>query len=93
MQNVLLTSTSKLFTISGIRKAVPTLKSNKSSGIDQINIELIKYSLEVLHEKIADIYKNIAATRKHPNEITYGILRALKKPGIARVPTSNLREQ
>ena len=64
---------SKLFTPSEIRKAVRTLKSDKSSGMDQINIELIKYSLAVLHEKIADIYKIIAATRKQPNEITHEI--------------------
>ena len=91
--NVLPTPMSKLFTPSEIRKAVRTLKGNKSSGMDQINIELIKYSLAVLHEKIADIYKIIAATRKQPNEITHEIERALKKPGKPGVPTSNLCEQ
>ena len=39
--------------------------------MDQINVELIKYSPEVVYEKIAAIYKNIAATGKHPNEITH----------------------
>ena len=44
--------------------------------MDQINIELIKYSPEVMYE-IADIFNNIAATWKHPNEITHIILRVL----------------
>ena len=56
----------------------------------QINVELIKYSPEVVFKKIADICNNIAATRKHPNEITHGILRALQKPGKPKGPTSNL---
>ena len=59
--------------------------------MDQINVELIKYSLEFVYEKIAAIYNNITATGKHPNEITHGILRALQKPGKAKGPTSNLR--
>ena len=91
MQKVLPTPMSTLFTSSEIRKAVWTLKNNKSPGMDQINVELIKYSPKVVYEKIADIYNNIAATGKHPNEITHGILRALQKPGKPKGPSSNLR--
>ena len=91
MQNVLPTPMSTLFTSSEIRKAVWTLENNKSPGMDQINIELIKYSPEVVYEEIADTYNNIAATGKHPNEITHEILRALPKPGKPEGPTSNLR--
>ena len=47
-----------------IRKAVSTLKNIKSPGMDQVNIELLKYLLEVVYEKITDIYNNIAA-RNH----------------------------
>ena len=43
------------FTSSEIRRAVWTLKNDKSSGMDQINVELIKYSPEVVYEKIAEI--------------------------------------
>ena len=64
---------------SEIRKAVWTLKNNKSPGMDQVNVELIKYSPEVVYEKIADMYNNIAATGKYPNEITHGILRTSTK--------------
>ena len=90
-QSVLPTPMSTLFTSSEIRKAVWTLKNNKSPGMDQINVELIKYSPEVVYEKIAAIHNDIAATGKHPNEIAHGILRALKKPGKPKEPTSNLR--
>ena len=90
MQNVLPTPMSTLFTLSEIRKAVWTLKNNKSPGMDQINVELIKYSPEVVYEKIAAICNDIAATGKHPNDITQGILRALQKPGKPKGPTSNL---
>ena len=56
-----------LYCSSEIRKAVWPLKNNKSPGMDQINVEQIKYSPEVVYEKIADIYNNNAATGKHPN--------------------------
>ena len=49
--------------------------------MDQINVELIKYSTEAAYKKIADMYNNIAVTGKHPNEIMHEVLRALKKPG------------
>ena len=52
----------------------------------QINVELLKYAPEVLYEKIAAIYKNIAATGN-----AHGILRALQKPEKLKGPTSNLR--
>ena len=44
-----------------------------------------------MYEKIADICNNVAATGKHPNEITHGILKALQKPGKPKGPTLNLR--
>ena len=87
MRNVLPTPMLTLFTSSKVRKAVWTLKNNKSSGMDQINVELTKYSSEAVYKKNAD--NNIASTRKHPNEITHGILRALQKPGKPKGPTNN----
>ena len=89
MQNALATPMSALFTSSEIRKAVWTIKNNKSPGMDQINTELIKYSPEVMYEKIADIFKNIAATWKHPNEITHGILRVLQNQYKSQSLTNN----
>ena len=57
--------------------------------MDQINIELIKYSPEVMYEKIADIYNNTAATWNHPNEITHGILRVLQSHYKNQSSTNN----
>ena len=81
MQNVLPTSMLTLFTSSE-----RTLKNNKKLAIDQINVDLIKYSPEVVHKKW-----QTAAKRKRPNEITHRILMPLKKQGKLRGPTSNLQ--
>ena len=51
IQNVIQTLMSTLFTLSEVRKAVWTVKNNKSPGTDQINVELINYSPEVVYEK------------------------------------------
>ena len=51
---------STLFTSSEKRKAVLTLKNNKSPGMDEINVELIKYSAGSVYEKIAATYNDIA---------------------------------
>ena len=59
--------------------------------MDQIRVKLTKYSPRVVHKKVADTYSNIAVIGKHPNEITYGISRALQKPGKPKRPTSNLQ--
>ena len=89
MLNALATPMPTLFTSSEIREAVWTLKNNKSPGMDQINLELIKYSPEVMYEKIADIYNNTAATWNHPNEITQGILRVLQSHYKNQSSTNN----
>ena len=91
MQNVLPTPMSTLVISSEIRKAVWTLKNNKIPGMDQINVELIKYSPEVVYEKIADTYNNIAARGNQLNEIMYRILKVLQKQGKPKGQASNLR--
>ena len=69
------------FTAKEIKTAVQKIKNNKSSGNDNIKIELIKHAPYEVLEKIAEIYNNLASTGDHPNEINHGILRALQKPG------------
>ena len=46
------TPMSTLFISSEIRKAVWTLKNNKSPRMNQTNVELIRYSPEVIYEKM-----------------------------------------
>ena len=58
MQNVLPTPMSTLFTSSEIRKAVWTLKNNKSPRMDQINVELIKYHQKLCMKK-SQLYTTI----------------------------------
>ena len=53
---------STLFTSSEIRKAVWILKNNKSTAMDQINVELIKYSPKVVYKKL-QIYTTISQSQ------------------------------
>ena len=43
------------FTEIEIRKPVSRLKNNKSTGIDDISAEIIKYSPKIVYQQIADI--------------------------------------
>ena len=70
------------------KKSSMTLKNNKSHGMDQISVELIKYSPEIVYKKNLCIYNNFAVTGKYPNEITHGILGVLQKPGKPKGATS-----
>ena len=79
------------FTTEEISKAMKILKNNKSSGIDDICAEMIKHSLEVVHNRIAQIFNDMAATREVPEEVIMGILVPLPKPGKPRGPPGNLR--
>ena len=74
-----------------IEKAARKLKNNKSTGIDEIKAELIKYAPQNVFETIADIYNTTAKTGKHPEELIAGILTPLQKPGKAKGPPENLR--
>ena len=74
-----------------IKKAVQTLKNNKSAGIDNIKAEQLKHGPDVVYQQIADILNITARTGEYPNEIKQGILVPLQKPGKARGPVANLR--
>ncbi len=74
-----------------IKTAVKKLKNNKSPGIDEICAEMVKYSPEVVHRRIAEVYNEMARTGEVPQEIIEGILVPLPKPGKPRGPPGNLR--
>ena len=65
------------------------MKNGKSPGIDEVNVELIKYATQEIYSKIADIYNSIASTGLHPKELTSGILTPLQKSGKKRGPAEN----
>ena len=45
-----------------LRKSVSRLKNNKSTGIDGISAEMIKYSSKIVYQHIADIFNEMAKT-------------------------------
>ena len=79
------------FTAREIKTVTRNLKNNKTPGKDDINIELIKHSPEIIYQQIAKIYNITAETANHPAELTHGLLAPLQKPGKSRGPPANLR--
>ena len=79
------------FTTDEIKTAVRKMKNNKSPGIDNVNVELIKFSPDIVYQQMADIYNEISRTGNHPKELTHGILCPLPKPGKKIGPVENLR--
>ena len=47
---------SQPFTKEEVNEAVRSMKNGKSPGIDEVNVELIKYATQEIYSKIADIY-------------------------------------
>ena len=63
----------------------------KAPEPDKICAELLKYSLEVIHSRIAEIFNSIARSGEYPEELKEGILVPLPKPGKPQGPPANLR--
>ncbi len=66
------------FTADEIEKVARSLKNNKSTGIDNIKTELIKYAPNNVHKLIADIYNETARSGDYPEEQVAGILTQYK---------------
>ena len=79
------------FTAKEIKKNVNCMKNRKSPGPDNVNVELIKYAPESVHQEIADIYNQITESDSFPDELKLGILTPIPKPGKAKGPPENLR--
>ena len=48
------------FTSEQIKSAIRSLRNNRSAGDNQIKAEMLKFAPDILHELLADIYKNIS---------------------------------
>ena len=48
------------FNITGIQKAINSLRNNKSPGIDTFRVEQLKYGPEEVSQEIASILNEIA---------------------------------
>ena len=81
----------KSFSEEEVRRAVNSLKNNKSAGIDDIHAEHLKNGPSIVLSKIAEILNLIAETGEYPKEIKTGILVPLQKPGKRKGPPANLR--
>ena len=91
MKHVPLKEMVRPFTQEEIRNGIRSLRNNKSAGKDNICAELLKYSPEVIHSRIADIFNSIARSGEYPEELKGGILVPLPKPGKPQGPPANLR--
>lgn len=80
-----------LFSKEEIKKAVKSLKNNKSAGGDELEAEQLKCGPDVIYENIADIFNTIVQTGENPKEIKEGYLIPLQKPGKGKEPPSHLR--
>ena len=80
----------RLFIEVEIRKSVSRLKNNKSTGIHDISAEMIKYSLKIVYQQIADIFNEIAKTGSMSDEIIEGVPFLLPKPGKPQGPPAKL---
>ena len=79
------------FTAEEIKEAAKSLKNGKSTGIDEMNAEYIKYAPIEVHHKIAEIFNRTAETGKNPKELEIGILTPLPKPNKKPGPRDHLR--
>ena len=79
------------FTSEEIRKAIKSLKNNKSAGIDKLKAEHLKCAPVEINQIIADLLNNICETGEYPKEISIGLLTPLQKPGKEKGPPQNLR--
>ena len=79
------------FTEEEVKKAIASLKNNRSPGIDGITADNLKCGPDMVNEKIAEILNHVAATGDQPQELTTGILVPLPKPGKKKGPPANLR--
>ena len=73
------------FTGDEIYEAAKSMKNGKSSGIDDIHAEHIKYAPSSIHENIAHILNTTGKDGNPPDELKIGILTPLPKPGKIRV--------
>ena len=67
------------------------MKIGKSSGIDDIHAEQIRYAPPSVHENTAHILSTTAKDGNPLDELKIGILTPLPKPGKKKGPTENLR--
>lgn len=79
------------FTTKEVKKAIDSLKNNKSGGCDSIRAEHLKNAPNFIIEEITNLLNNIATNGEYPQEIKLGLLTPIQKPGKPKGPVGNLR--
>jgi hypothetical protein len=74
------------FTKEEVKKAISSLKNNKSAGCDKLRAEHLKFAPDEINEHIANLLNNVAETGEYPKEIKTGLLTPLQKTGKRKVP-------
>ena len=83
-QNIKKTTLQNPFTVEEVKKAIKSLKYNKSAGCDLLRTEHLKYAPDLLYEEIAELLNNVVETRDFLKELKIGLLVPLQKPGKNR---------
>ena len=78
------------FAADKIKKASKGLKNGKSSGIDDLHAEFIKYAPGEVYQNMAEIYNDTAETGKNPEELKICLLSPVQTPNKSIGPCQNL---
>ena len=69
-----------MITAKEVAKTVQKMANNKAPGKDNINVKLIKYEEEELHQEISKILNGIFETNNEEVKLETGVLLPLPKP-------------
>ena len=80
-----------MITAKEVTKAVRKMSNNKVPGKDNINVELIKYAPEEVHQEISKILNGIFEANNEEVKHGNGVLLPLPKPKKTQGPVKNFR--
>ena len=80
-----------MITTKEVTKAVQKMANNKAPGKDNINLEVIKYTPEEVHQEISKILNGIFETNNEEIKLGTGVLLPLPKPKKTQEPMNILR--
>ena len=74
-----------------VAAAARKLRSNRATGPDQLQNELLKYADPIVYDKFAKALNDSFATNTYIKSIGEGIITPLQKPGKPKGPITSLR--
>ena len=82
---------SEPFTWKEIYEASLKLIINKSPDNNELQAEHIKYAPKHVHQDIASLLNEVAETGTYPQELKYGLMIPIQKPGKQKGKVENIR--